>query len=360
MGIWKIEDKIPKKLEETGLKAEKLLEEHLEDWIISDPSILGEKLLVIGRQVRIPDTKDRLDVLAIDPQGKAVIIELKRGKLSDPVDVQALRYASYISKWKFEDLENQARNFLGKAGDATFNFIALYENFCEEAGVDEIPALNEDQRMIIVGASVKEKLGSVALWLRDHSVDITIIEVQMFKEGSGVILQPTTIVPHQVKRFVETGKMRPDGSPWVVDGREWHLTKRCSPATRAVFERLEKILLDAFDLEGPRWNQKQYVAYALNNFNWLSVFTRPNFLLLEFLIKANSMKSADVAKSLKIVEFDKDDSLPEKLGLPSSVGIKSRNPATDRLILRIKEDFDLDSPAFAKFLSQAHEAFPKQ
>lgn len=94
MGLWKITNQGPKQVPETKFKQEELLEENLEDWICSDGSILGEPLFIIGRQVMIPDMKDRLDVLAIDPQGNAVIIELKRGKLKDPVDMQALRYAS--------------------------------------------------------------------------------------------------------------------------------------------------------------------------------------------------------------------------------------------------------------------------
>ena len=111
MPMWKITSDGPAKITETGLKQEKLLEERLEDWIVADPTILGESLFVIGRQILIPDTKDRLDVLAVDPQGNAVIIELKRGHLKDPVDVQALRYASYISKWRFEDFRKSGSQF---------------------------------------------------------------------------------------------------------------------------------------------------------------------------------------------------------------------------------------------------------
>jgi hypothetical protein len=55
MGLWKITDKGPKPVQETKFKQEKLLEEHLEDWICSDGTILGEPLFVIGRQVMIPD-----------------------------------------------------------------------------------------------------------------------------------------------------------------------------------------------------------------------------------------------------------------------------------------------------------------
>jgi hypothetical protein len=359
MPIWKITDNGPAKIAETKFKQEKLLEEKLEDWIVSDPTILGEPLLVIGRQVLIPDTRDRLDILAADSFGNAVIIELKRGHLKDPVDVQALRYASYISKWRFEDFENQARNFMGKVGDPEFNFNSTYESFCEDAGVDEIPNLNQDQRLIIVGSAVREKLGSVALWLRDHSIDITIIEIQAFKEGDTMLIQPTVIVPTQISRFADTGRIRPEGSPWVTDGKAWHLDKRCSPKTREMFLTLDKILQDKFELDGPHWNQKYYVSYRVNNYNWLAVITTPSILRLDFLLKAGIFKADEIAKRLGIAKFDKEESLSEKLNLPSSVLVKNRNENTDRVIVRVKEDFDLESDAFAGFLEDAYKAFPK-
>lgn len=359
MPIWKITDKGPTKLPETRFKQEKLLEENLEDWIVADPTLLGDSLLVIGRQVLIPDTKDRLDILAVDPQGNSVIVELKRGQLKDPVDVQALRYASYISKWRFEDFENQARNFLGRVGDPDFNFNALYEEFCEEAGVDEIPNLNQDQRLIVVGSAVRDKLGSVALWLRDHSVDITVIELQAFKEGDTILVQPTVIVPVPVSKFADTGRIRSEGAPWVTDGRAWHLEKRCSPRTRDMLLTLDMILQDRLEIDGLRWNQKHYVAYRVGNYNWLTITTTPSTLRLDFLVKAGAFKADEIAEKLGIVEFDKEESLSEKLGLPSSVFVKNRNENTDRVQLRVKEDFNLESQPFSAFLEDAYNAFPK-
>ena len=76
MALWKITEEGPSKVKETKFKKEKLLEEHLEDWIAKDPSILGEPLLIFGRQVIIPDTKDRLDLLAIDPHDQLTAIQI--------------------------------------------------------------------------------------------------------------------------------------------------------------------------------------------------------------------------------------------------------------------------------------------
>jgi hypothetical protein len=346
MAIWQITGEGPQELPQTKLKQEKMLEEDLEEWIEKEPLILGEPLLIIGRQVMIPEVKDRLDLLAVDPQGNAVVVELKRGKLRDPVDMQALRYASYISKWGFEDFENQARNHFGRVGDTDFNFNEIYETFCADAGVDEPPDLNVDQRIIIVGSEVKEKLGSVALWLRDHTVDIKVIEVEVFKEGENLLMQPQVIIPLPVGRFTSTGKPATGGAmqPWVVDGMAWHLEKRCSPQTREMFQRLDDTIRDNFEVDGPRWGQKHYIAYRLNNYNWLAVETRPNSLVLLVLVAPGTFKKSEIARTLQIEEFDEEGSIADKMGLPSSVNIRKRTEFTERVILRLKEDFDVQTP----------------
>ncbi len=361
MPIWKVTDTGPVQVAETELRQENLLEEHLEDWIVANHALLEEHLLIIGRQVMIPDIRDRLDVLALDAQGNAVVIELKRGALKDPVDIQALRYASYIAKWAYQDFENQARSHLGKAGDPNFNFNEMFEQFCAEAGVDEVPDLNADQRIIVVGSEVRAKLGSVALWLREHNIDIKVIEIQAYREGKTLFLQPQTIIPLPVSRFSDTGRSRTgDGvRPWIEDGRSWHLDKRCSPTTREMMLRLDDLVRDNFEVDGPRWNQKFYVAYRVGNYNWLTIETRSTMLRLRLLIRAGAFQLQDIAQRLGIQEFDKEESMAEKLGLPSSVFIQRRNEATARIIIRLKEDFDLEPEAFLEFLQEAYDAFPK-
>lgn len=361
MPIWKITPQGPAEVTKTALEKENLLEEDLEQWIMSNPEFLEEPLLVIGNQVMIPNLRDRIDVLAIDPQGNAVIIELKRGELKDPVDIQALRYASYVSKWSFEEFENQARNHFNEAGNPDFNFNEIYEQFCADAGVDEPPDLNVDQRLIIVGSEVRDKLGSVALWLLEHSVDIKVIEVEAYREGESLLLQPQLIVPLPVSRFSEVGGTKPaDGTkPWRENGRSWHLEKRCSPTTKDILLQLDELVRSNFEVEGPRWNQKLYVAYRVGNYNWLAVRTRATVLRLDFLVAAGVLSQEEIAQRLSVQEFDKADSLAEKLGLPSSVVIEHRNESTDRIKLRIKEDFNLEDEAFLEFLEQAYQAFPK-
>lgn len=361
MPIWKITHEGPVQVSETKLQDEHLLEEHLEDWIVANHALLEENLLILGRQVQIPEIRDRIDVLALDTNGNSVIIELKRGKLTDPVDMQALRYASYVAKWDFAEFENQARIHYGSVGDPSFNFNERFESFCEDAGIDEVPDINTDQRLIIVGSEVRAKLGSVALWLRQHNVDIKVIEIEAYKEERNLYIQPHVIIPQPVGRFSDTGRsaVSQGTRPWIEDGKSWHLKRRCSPETQKMLLELDDLIRDTFEVDGPRWNQKFYVAYRIGNTNWLSIRTRNSLLRLDFLVGHGLLNQEDLASRLSVVPFDSEDSLSEKLSLPSSVLVKHRNETSDRVILRMKRDFELGSQAFLEFLQEAYAAFPR-
>lgn len=369
MSFWKIINNKPEKVSETKLENEDILETQLEAWIESSTDILGEPLLIIGRQVIIPITpevKDRLDLLALDPNGNAVIIELKRGKMSDPVDMQALRYASYISKWEFTDFENQAKSYLGNGEE--FNFNEHFKNFCKQSGVKETPDININQRIIIVGSEVTDKFGSVALWLYDQGIDIKVIEIDSFKEGDTLLIQPRTIIPLAVNKFSEVGKAaKGDVSrPWLSSGKSWHLEKLVKTKTIEMFLQLDNLIRDNLTVQEPSFSQRNYISYRSGGYIWLKVKTSENILTLKIFIKANSMDQAKIAKELGIEEFDADDTefdandtRSEKLNLPSSINIKNLNKTSDMVSLRIKDDFDLSKPAFLNFLKDTIKNSPK-
>ena len=78
-----------------------------------------------------------------------------------------------------------------------------------------------------------------------------------------------------------------------------------------------------------------------------------------FVVKIGVFNQQNLAKNLGAEQFNKDASLTEKWDSPTYVFIKNLNKATDRIKIRIKKDFDLNSEAFLDFLKDAYEAFPK-
>lgn len=299
--MWKIRGKDLLKLEDTTFVKESLLEENLEDWIERNPSVLGEELLIIGRQVNIPDVKDTLDLLALDTKGNAVIIELKRGQLKDPVEMQGLRYASYISRWDYDSFERQAAGYYKDTlKGEEFDFNGLFEGFCEKAGVEEIPDINGDQRIILVGSNIRSKLGSVALWLLEHNIDIKVIEAHSYKEGDSVFLNPQVIIPPPSTEEYEVGKIeRRKDRPWLADGKVWHLNKRCSEETSLRLQRLISLISDNFGIE-PSWDQKFYISFKKDNYNWVYVNTRKGLFILNVKVKFNAFNPEELANKLRV------------------------------------------------------------
>jgi len=75
----------------------------IQEWIDGTPEILGEALLIIGKELILPSGR-RLDLLAVDKQGALVVIELKRDDSGTDVEWQAIKYASYCSSFSQDDI----------------------------------------------------------------------------------------------------------------------------------------------------------------------------------------------------------------------------------------------------------------
>jgi len=221
---------------------------------------------------------------------------------------------------------------------------------CREVAPPGLPAL-----------VMRDKLGSVALWLREHSIDIKVIEIEVYREGETLFLQPHTIIPLPVSRFSDTGRGKgvEPTKPWLEDGQNWHLNRRCGPRTREMMLQLDDLIRDELAVDGPGWNQKHYVAYRVHNYNWLVVETRATMLALYFRVKRDVFRADEIADKLGIAQFDEAESMSEKLNLPSSVLLEHRNESTDEVTLRLKDGFDFGSETFLSFLKEAYEAFPR-
>ena len=71
----------------------------IQEWVADNPDILGEDLLIIGKEFSGFDrTNERLDLLAVDRDGKLVVIELKRDDTGTDAHWQAIKYASYLRR----------------------------------------------------------------------------------------------------------------------------------------------------------------------------------------------------------------------------------------------------------------------
>lgn len=161
----------------------------IQEWVDSNPEILGEDLLIIQKEFRVEEWNQRIDLLAIDRDANLVIIELKRDHSGSTVDMQAMRYASYISTFSVERIIEAYGEYLGEQDIDPEGVIGDFIG-------GDFEKLNKSQRIILVAGNFDPEVMSVVLWLRDnYAMDVTVIRLQMFKDDSNFYLTPHVIVP---------------------------------------------------------------------------------------------------------------------------------------------------------------------
>ena len=77
-------------------------ERQLEDMIVSEPEILSDDWMLIGRQIHTGT--GLIDLLAIADDASLVLIELKRDKTPREVIAQTLDYALWLANLKPEEV----------------------------------------------------------------------------------------------------------------------------------------------------------------------------------------------------------------------------------------------------------------
>ncbi len=174
---------------ELGLEERK----HLQEWIAAEPSSLGEELLIIQKEFDgFADTKERLDLLAIDKQGCLVIIENKLDDSGKDVTWQTIKYASYCSSLKPSEIISIFQKYLGDKADAA----ETISEFMDDTPIDEIE-LNPDnsQRIFLVAANFRKEVTSSVLWLANFGIKIKCFKVTPYTFADRTFIDFDQIIP---------------------------------------------------------------------------------------------------------------------------------------------------------------------
>lgn len=169
--------------------------ENLQEWIVNNPIFFGEELLFIQKEFDgFDETRERLDLLALDKYGDVVVIENKLDDTGRDTMWQVLKYASYCASLSKIQIKSIYQQYLDKFG-INENAETNISDFYESDDFEEIE-LNKSQRIIMVSGSFRKEVTSTVLWLlNNYKLKIQCFKVTPYSLSEQLFLDVEQIIP---------------------------------------------------------------------------------------------------------------------------------------------------------------------
>ena len=185
------------KIEETTFKEIGASERnHLQEWIAKNPEVLcgeDESLLIIQKEFDgFNDTRERLDLLALDNNGNLVIIENKLDDSGRDVTWQGLKYVSYCASLNTEQIIDIYDAYLSSDEESAAQNIKEFLGLESE---EELLLNDGDQRLILVAHRFRKEVTSTVMWLLEKDIKIQCFKAVPYKMGNENLLQLEQIIP---------------------------------------------------------------------------------------------------------------------------------------------------------------------
>ena len=167
----------------------------LQEWILQNPKILGEDLLVITSEFSGFDkTAERLDVLAIDRSGVLTVIELKRSAIGTSAELQALRYAAYCSTMTLADLSDLLADFTSTSTQILTSADAevTIRSFVNDP---DFEAVTDKPRIILGAEEFSPEITATVLWLRTFGLNISCVRLRPYSITGTLVLDSSVLIP---------------------------------------------------------------------------------------------------------------------------------------------------------------------
>jgi hypothetical protein len=154
---------------------------------------LGEDICIVGSEVQPTGfVQDRIDLLGVDPDGGAVIIEIKRDSHKLHL-LQALSYAGMVAKWEPKRFIEQLCEFNKKKHQTFEQAKDELEQILEDS---DIEAVNRNQRILLLAEAFDYEVLVTAEWLIErYELDIRCYRVALAKHGDDEFLTCTRAYP---------------------------------------------------------------------------------------------------------------------------------------------------------------------
>ncbi|MGL6215408.1 DUF4268 domain-containing protein [Billgrantia desiderata] len=205
---------------------------HLQEWLENCPQALaqgdGEELLIIQKEFDgFDDTRERLDLLAIDKEGNLVIIENKLDDTGRDVVWQALKSAGYCANLSKAQVVDIYQRYLNQKAQATGHpAVSAEESLVEFLEVDGLEAAQinriKTQRLIFVAARYRKEVTNTVLWLSQFGIACQCFKVTPYQASEGLFLNVEQIIPTPESTEFMIGMVAKEAEEKSADSEQKH------------------------------------------------------------------------------------------------------------------------------------------
>ena len=186
----------PISLAEAGLKERS----DLQEWVRKNPEILGEDIRIVtfefaAWQARDGRAADRLDLLGLDGDGRLLVAELKRGPAPDTVEMQAIKYAAFASRFTPETLADAHAAYLSRDTDEAVSTEDALARLVDHAGGELEPNLLRQPRIALMASGFSPQVTATAVWLNEMGVSVRLIEFNAYQTEHDIVLVVSQTYP---------------------------------------------------------------------------------------------------------------------------------------------------------------------
>ncbi len=195
MAVYRITNRQFEPLAETSFESEQLYERYdLQRMLRDRPDLLEEGLFVVAEEYGDwEESNRRIDLLALDGEGRLVVVELKRSDQDSLMDLQAIRYAAMVANMTLDQAIDAHREYLrerGMDGDADDLIRTRLGQVEAETSIS-----TANPRIILVSANFSKELTTSVLWLNQRDMHITCIRLQPYRSGNELYLEVSQVIP---------------------------------------------------------------------------------------------------------------------------------------------------------------------
>jgi len=196
-------------------------EERLEDLIEAEPSILGQPLLLIGRQVITAHGK-RVDLLAMDGEGALHVLELKKDKTPRDVIAQVLDYGSWVQGLSHDDVLGI---YSGYAPEKPIEVA-----FAEVFGVTFPEEVNTGHWLTVVASDIDPESQRIVEYLASYDLPVNVVFFRYFIDDEREYLARTWLIDQAQEAGPKAAGAKTK-EPW--NGKDWYVSFGEEPDVRS-------------------------------------------------------------------------------------------------------------------------------